>query len=527
MVSEIIKNLPKTCGVYIFKDKTDVIIYIGKAKNLKNRVSSYFLNKHENSPKTKVLVKNIVKIDYILVDTELEALLLENKLIKKNKPKYNLDLKDSKTYAYIKITDEKIPKIMFTRKITKTGDYFGPYASSEIRRELFFLVTKIFGIITKNTFSNKSTLNYQIGLSPAKSIDEINIEEYNKNLKIAKDFLLGKNAKEIISKLKEKMQIASKSEDYEIALEIKKQIETIENSFEKQKVDLIKKHDQDIIVLVENKIENKGIIFILNISKGTITSKKDYKLEYTENLLEEFIKTYYSNNTIPNEIIINQKLSEEKESIEKYLEKISGHKVEIITPQKGEKLELVKLCEKNALNLIKNDPLKEIQVNLKLPQIPKIIECFDMSNFGKNDLVGAMTRWINLKPDKSGYRKYEIKNFRGKNDDYASINEVITRRYSKLKEEHLELPNLIIIDGGKGHLSTAHEALTKLNLDIPIISIAKGKNRYKNEIYLIGNDEPLTFDNNSEMMLTLRKIRDSVHNFVISYNRSKRKIKLN
>lgn len=525
MLKDTVKTLPKTCGVYIFKDENDNIIYIGKAKNLKNRVSSYFLNKHENSPKTKVLVKNIAKIDYILVDTELEALLLENKLIKKHKPKYNLDLKDSKTYAYIKITDEKIPKIMFTRKISKTGDYFGPYASSEIRRELFFLVTKIFGIITKNTFSNKSTLNYQIGLSPAKSIDEINILEYNKNVKSAKEFLLGKNKKEIVSKLKEKMQIASKNENYEIALEIKKQIEIIENSFEKQKVDLIKKHDQDIIVLVENQIENKAIIFILNITKGTITSKKDYKLEYTQNLIEEFIKTYYYTNTIPSEIIVNHKLSDEKESIEKYLEKVSGHKVEILFPQKGEKLELVNLAEKNAQNLIKNDPLKEIQINLKLPKLPKVIECFDMSNFGKNDLVGAMTRWVDLKPDKSGYRKYEIKNFTGKNDDYASITEVITRRYSKLKEENLEFPNLIIIDGGKGHLNTSLNALNKLNLQIPIISIAKGKNRDKNEIYLYGKDEPLIFDNNSQMLLNLRKIRDSVHNFVISYNRSKRKIK--
>lgn len=525
MITEIIKNLPKTCGVYIFKDKTDTIIYIGKAKNLKNRVSSYFLNKHKNSPKTIILVKNITKIDYIIVDTELEALLLENKLIKKHKPKYNIDLKDSKTYAYIKITDEKIPKITFTRKIAKTGDYFGPYTNSEIRRELFFLVTKIFGIITKNTFSSKSTLNYQIGLSPAKTIDEINIEEYNKNVKLAKEFLLGKNTNEIISKLKEKMQIASKDENYEIALEIKKQIETIENSFERQKVDLIKKHDQDIIALIENNVENKSILIILNISKGTITSKKDYIFETCENLLEEFIKIYYSKNIIPSEIIINQKISDEKKSIEEYLQKLSSHKVEIITPQKGEKLELVKLAEKNAQNLIKNNPLKELQINLKLPQIPKIIECYDISNFGKEDLVGAMTRWIDLKPDKSSYRKYEIKNFTGKNDDYAGINEVITRRYSKLKEEQLELPNLIIIDGGKGHLNTAYGALNKLNLTIPIISIAKGKNRDKNEIYIVGNNNPLIFDNNSEMMLNLRKIRDSVHNFVISYNRSKRKIK--
>ena len=525
MLKEIIKTLPKNPGIYIFKDKLENIIYIGKAKNLKNRISSYFLNKHTTSPKTKVLVKNITKIDYIIVDTELEALLLENKLIKKHKPKYNIDLKDSKTYAYIKITDEKIPKITFTRKITKTGDYFGPYTNSEIRRELFFLVTKIFGIVTKSTFSNKSTLNYQIGMSPAKTIDEINIKEYNKNVKLAKEFLLGKNINQIISKLKEKMQLASKDENYEIALEIKKQIETIENSFEKQKVDLIKKHDQDIIALIENNIESKSIIIILNISKGTITSKKDYLFETSENLLEEFIKMYYSKNTIPSEIIINQKISDEKKSIEEYLQKLSSHKVEIITPQKGEKLELVKLAEKNAQNLIKNNPLKELQVNLQLQKIPKIIECFDMSNFGKNDLVGAMTRWVDLKPDKSGYRKYEIKKLTGKNDDYASINEVITRRYTKLKTENLEYPNLIIIDGGKGHLNTALNALNKLNLEIPIISIAKGKNRDKNEIYLVGKDDPLIFDNNSEMMLNLRKIRDSVHNFVISYNRSKRKIK--
>lgn len=522
-------SLPEQPGVYIYKDKFNNIIYVGKAKNLKNRISSYFSSDHKNSVKTQILVKNIANLEYIIVDSEVEALLLENKLIKKHKPKYNIDLKDNKTYAYIKITDEKIPKIISTRKITKKGDYFGPYTDSKSRWEIINLIVSLFGIVTPKTFSQKSTLYYEIGISPAKTEKNINIEEYHKKVQEAKNFLKGKNINKIKTRLKEEMNTASKELKYEIAMQKKQQLDSIEHMLEKQKVDLLKNYDQDIAVIINDKKTQKSLIQILHISKGIISSKKDYKLEYEENLLLNFIKMFYSSNYVPKEIIVNTKVWEDendKEKIEEYLSKLRGTKTEIILPQKGEKLSLVKLAEKNAKNSFENSNTSKLKKLLKLKNDPNIIECFDMSNLGKEYLVGAMTRFKNEKEDKEGYRKFEIKSFKGKNDDYKAMQEVIKRRYSRLKEENLEFPDLIIIDGGKGQLNAANKSLKELGLKLNTISIAKGEKRDKNEIYTSPKTPPIILDNNSEIMLYLRKIRDSVHNFVINYNRKKRDMKL-
>jgi len=526
MFKPIRKDIPTNPGVYIFKDKFQNIIYIGKAKNLRNRVSSYFSLKHENSPKTRFLVKNISDVEFIIVDNEIESLLLENKLIKKNKPKYNINLKDNKTYAFIKITNEKIPKIISTRKVTKTGTYFGPYTSGSARREIIELIIDLFHIITPKTYRNKSHLYYEIGKAPAKTPDEIDLVKYKENIELAKDFLKGKNINKTLKQLKIEMDDFSSTLKFELALKRKTQIDAILHMLEKQKVDLKKNYDQDVLVII--KKSSNALIQVLNISKGIITSKKDFRFELDEELFVSFIKMYYSTNYIPNEIMVNYKFwenDEEKELIEEYLQKLRGSKVNILFPQKGEKLALIKLAEKNAKILMKNNVLSIIKEKLNLPQIPNIIECFDMSNLGKEYLVGAMTRWVNGQSDKEGYRKFEIKSFKGKNDDYLAMKEVVYRRYRRLKDEKKELPNLIIIDGGKGQLKFAVKSLRELNLKIPILSIAKGSKRDKNEIFLIGNEEPLIFDDNSQMMLFLRKVRDSVHNLVINYNRKKRDMK--
>ncbi len=522
-------NLPKNPGVYIFKDKFNNIIYIGKAKNLKNRVSSYFSSDHKTSIKTQILVKNINDIEYIIVDNEIEALLLENKLIKKHHPKYNINLKDSKTYAYIKITDEKIPKILITRKITKNGTYFGPYTDSKLKYEILNLTTSLFNLITPKTYTQKSTLYYEIGISPAKDEKSINIKEYLKKVEQAKDFLRGKNISEIKKKLKEEMNKASNELKFEIAMQKKRQIESIEHIKEKQKVDLIKNFDQDIAIIINDLQNEKSIIEIMHISKGVISSKKDFKFEYEENLLQKFIKMYYSTQFIPKEIIINQKIwenQEEKELLEQYLTKLRGNKSILTLPQKGEKLSLVKLAEKNAIETLNKNISEKLKTILKLKTTPRIIECFDMSNLGKDYLIGAMTRFKNEKEDKNEYRKFEIKSFAGKNDDYRAIEEVITRRYSRLIDEKKELPDLIIIDGGKGQLKAAKKAIKKLNLSLQTISIAKGAKRDRNDIYINENNEPIILDSNSDIMLYLRKIRDSVHNLAIIYNRKKREMRI-
>lgn len=526
-----LKSLPTNPGIYIYRDKFKNIIYIGKAKKLKNRISTYFNSKHNLSPKTKVLIKNIKELEYIIVDNEIEALLLENKLIKKHKPKYNINLKDSKTYAYIKITNEKIPKIRIARKIDSKADYFGPYTSSSLRNEIIEIVIKIFNLITPKTYSNKSNLNYEIGIAPARIEKEIEIGEYLKKVNQAKEFLKGKNISKIIQKLKNEMLKAAEIEEFEIANEKKKQIESILNLKERQKVDLVKKFDQDILYFQENQEKTKSSILSLNISKGIISSKREFKFkDYDGNLFEEFIKMYYSQNSCPKEIIINYeffKTKKEKEIIEKYLSKIRGSKIRLTLPKKGEKYQLLQMAKKNIIeNFEENNVLLELKKKLNLKKIPNIIECFDMSNLGKEDLVGGMIQFKNEKENISEYRKYNIKSFAGKNDDFTAMKEVLTRRYSKLKKENLNLPDLIILDGGNGQLNIGIEVLKKLNLDINLISIAKGKTRKNNEIYLPNQEEPLLFENNSKMIIFLRKIRDTSHNYVIHFNRKKRNMKL-
>jgi len=517
------KSLPTNPGVYIFKDKFDNIIYIGKAKNLKNRVSSYFSSDHKNSPKTQFLVRNICDLDFIVVDNEIESLLLENKLIKKHKPKYNINLKDSKSYAYIKITDEKIPKVLSTRKVTSKGDYFGPYTDGSLRREILRLLVEVFHLVTPRTFSSRSSLYYEIGLSPASSENKIDVESYLKNVVKAKDFLAGKNISKVKKKLKEEMELASSEHKFELALEKRRQIESIEHMKERQKVDLKKNYDQDVVVMLQSG--TRVLIEVLNISKGTITSKKDFKLDFEDEIFENFLRAYYSSNYIPKEVIVGVEIIS-KGILEEYLAKKRGSKSSIVFPKRGEKLALVNLALKNAKLSLKDDILAQIKDKLSLPSTPNVIECFDMSNFGSEFLVGGMTRFVDGVRDEDGFRKFEIKGFKGKADDYGSMREVVYRRYKRLKTVGEKFPDLIIVDGGKGQLGAGLDALKVLGLKIPIISIAKGSARDKNEIFLVGKNEPLVFDDNSKMMLFLREVRDSVHNFVISYNRKKREMRL-
>ena len=539
MLKLVRSEIPTSPGVYIYKNSRDEIIYVGKAKNLRNRVMSYFTSKHESSPKTQYLVQNIASYETILVDSEVEALLLENKLIKKHKPKYNINLKDSKTYAYIKITNDKIPKILTTRKVTKTGTYFGPYIDGKLRMELLAMCISLFKIITPKSFSSKSKLYYELGITPAESLDKIDVDDYKQKIKMAKDFLNGKNISQLKKQLKDEMDNASKDMKFEVALEKRNQLLTLENIQERQKVDTVKNYDQDVVVSIHDDGQEQCLIQLFHVSRGVISGKKEFLLDYDEDVFESFLKMYYSTHLAPSEILVNTTSwdDESHESLEAYFTKKRGSKVEIKEPKKGEKKALVELVVKNAReNYAKKNVLEQLREKLSLKQLPKIIECFDMSNFGSNDVVGGMTRFVNMQEDKEGYRKFEIKSFSGKNDDYMAMRETLTRRYKRIIEnaerrkkglqvtKDYELPNLVIIDGGPGHFETGRKVFEELGItnNIDFISIAKGEKRDRNEIYTINRSDPLIFNDNSTMMLFLRKVRDSVHNYVISYNRQKR-----
>lgn len=515
--------IPKTPGCYMYKNKEQEIIYVGKAKNLVNRIRSYFSNSAQHSVKTKHLVEKIYAIEWIVVDNEVEALLLENNLIKKHSPKYNIDLKDSKTFAYIKITNEKFPRILSTRKVTKEGIYFGPYTDGFERVQLLRTIVSIFKLRTCRVLPKRACLNYHIGICTAPCIKNIEEEAYAKQVRQAVAFLHGKTA-EIVAVLRKEMEEYSKELNFEKALERKKQLETIAHIFEKQKVEHIKKFDQDIIAHVKHNDE--AIFEIFTVSKGVITGKSEYRVPFEEHIFEEFLKRYYATRKIPYEIVVNQQFYEseiDKETLEAYFSKLRNQKVVITCPQKGDKKSLLELAEKNALsNLEENSALVELQQKLNMAKYPRAIECFDISNLSYDHIVAGMVRFIDGKADKPGYRKFKIKSVSNKNDDFASMEEVIYRRYNRIKNEREEYPDLIIVDGGLGQLGAALKSLRALGLQIPIISLAK----QREEIYTPAESTPLQFDKNSKMMLLLRQIRDSVHDFAIGYNRKRREMKL-
>ncbi len=516
------KEIPVNPGVYFFRNAENEIIYIGKAKSLRKRVSSYFIKK-DHYARIALMVSRIASIDWLVVDNEIEALLLENNLIKKHSPKYNIDLKDSKTFAYIKLTDDHFPRILSTRKVTPGGKYFGPYVDGFARIQLVNLAVQLYKVRTCRTLPKKACLNYHIGICTAPCIGNVSAQEYSLQVRGAADFLKGERGG-AISQLEGEMKQASSELKFEKALEKKRQIEAIASLDERQKVELVKRYDQDVLALVRNG--DKCLIEMFTISKGVISGKKEFAFDFHEGLFEEFITRFYSANRIPNELIVNLAFWDsegDREVVERYLSELKGVKVEINLPQKGDKLGLVKLAEKNAqINIGEGSVLSEIKDSLNLPEIPRVIECFDISNLSYEHVVAGMVRFVDAKPDKKGYRKFKIRTVEGKNDDFASMSEVVSRRYRRLLEEKSQLPDLIIIDGGLGQLNAALGALQQLGVKIPTIALAK----QNEEIFIPGHSEPKRFGKNGRMMLFIRSVRDSVHKFVLGYNIKRREMKL-
>jgi len=510
-----LSNLPNNPGCYLFKDSYGKIIYVGKAKNLKKRVSSYF-NKKDHESKTASLVLNISGIDFLITDTEVEALILENNLIKKNKPKYNIDLKDSKRYAYIQITDEEYPRLLIARNTKDKGKFYGPFVSASTRDYILEALKRIFKVRTCKRLPKKECLRYSIGLCSAPCIKNISKEEYLSQIHLAELILKGKN-KDLIKSLNEKMKIESNNQNYEIALEIKNQIQAIEYLSDKQKMEQQKDYDEDII----NFIINKDMVYLMIFSsiKGILENKRDFEFEYSQNFLDEFLTRYYSEEEtkLPKKIIVPKEVDE---NIEEALNKIKKQKTSIQIPKKGINKELLDLVKKNIeINLFGDyEKIEDLKEKLNLKENPEIIECFDISHLSGTSTVASMVQFRMGKEDKSNYRRYKIKTV-NQIDDFASMKEVINRRYSKLQFEKVPYPNLIIIDGGKGQLSSALEELEKLNIKIPIISLAKREE----EIFVPGKSNPIILDKKSKALRLLQKIRDEAHRFAISYNRLLRK----
>ena len=515
------ENLPKKPGVYIMKNADDEIIYIGKAKNLKNRVSSYFREKLDR-PKTQILMSHFDNLEYIITNSEKEALILEANLIKKYHPRYNIQLKDDKRYPYVKITNEKFPRLVITRNISKNGVFYGPFTDvGSVRKTVKFLKS-LFKIRTCRNM-NGPCLNSQIDLCYAPCDGKITEEEYREIINKIDLFFQGKYSV-IVKNLKKEMADAASNEEYEKAAVLRDQIASIEEIMEKQFVDLVDDDlDQDVIAIAAGKQDI--VVIIMPIRNGKIIGRDDFLMsgsEYdsTSEILFAFIQQYYGyNRHVPKQILLAEEIKE-KDLIEEWLSDLRGNKVHIKVPQKGVKLRLVKMAEKNA-EIIKHqkktleNSLIELKKYLKLEKIPRVIEGYDISNISGKFAVGSKVSFKDAKPDKKRYKQFKIET-PGPND-FAMMKELLTRRL-KLIESDPE-PDLIVIDGGKGQLGMACDVLEELNLThIPIIGLAKEFE----EIYLPNSKRPIIIPKNNRALHLLQQVRDESHRFAITYHRKLR-----
>ena len=514
-------DIPTDPGVYLYRDEMGEILYVGKAKSLRSRVKSYF-SSSDQPAKTRQLVSRIRSIDWIVVNNEVEALLLENKLVKQHWPKYNVNLKDAKTFAYITLTREDFPRVLTSRKVARKLESFGPYTDGFTRQDLQRLVVRVFKLRTCKTLPKRACLNYHIHLCSAPCIGKATGEQYVEQGQKARSFLNG-NYQQTIEQLKTQMQAASQAQQYETALELRNQILSIRLVTEHQIVDQERRFDQDVLDF--RQVGEKMLAVQMSMRKGVLLGKKEFSVDVQPMIEQEFLKAYYTTNQIPREILLNKPCwqgAEEKKALEEFLSAKRCARVSLTIPRRADKLGLVQLAEKNLESTLDVDSaLVDLQNSLNLPVLPRLIECFDISNLGTEHVVSGMVSFKDAKPDKKNYRKFKIKTFKGQ-DDFAAVNEVVTRRYKRLIEEKTPLPDLVMIDGGPGQVSAAKAALQTLGLQLPLIGLAKEHE----EIYLPDESVPMNFSKNSKMMLLLRKIRDATHDFSLGYNIKRRQMKI-
>ena len=547
VIEDELKKLPRSPGVYIMHDKNDEIIYVGKAISLRNRVRQYFQSSKDKSAKIQQMISKIDRFEYIVTDSELEALVLENNLIKENRPRYNTMLRDDKTYPYIKITiKEDFPRIFMTREIKKDkAKYFGPFSSSLAVKDTLDLIYKIFKIRTCNRVLprdiglQRPCLDYYIHQCDAPCYGYISKEDYQKNVEGAIRFLNGKHD-EIIENLREKMNTASLNYEYEEALKYRDLINSILHITQKQKITSESMQDRDIVALA--KSENDAVIQIFFIREGKIVGREHHYIHISiddnnRQILESFIKQFYAGTPfLPKEIWLQQEIEDTK-IITDWLTEKRGDKVKIVVPKKGDKEKLVELAIKNAKLVLDKDisklkkeetksigAVKELEELIGLKNIVRM-EAFDISNISGVESVGSMVVYELGKPKKSDYRKFRIKTVIGPND-YASMEEVLTRRFThdinnpEKSSSFSKLPDLILMDGGKGQVNIALEVLNKLNLNIPVCGMVKDDNHRTRGLFF--NNVELPINTHSESFHLITRIQDEAHRFAIEYHRSLR-----
>ena len=549
-IEEELKKLPSKPGVYLMHDEEDTIIYVGKAVSLKNRVRQYFQSSRVRSSKIEQMVSKISRFEYIVTDSELEALVLENNLIKEHQPKYNTMLKDDKTYPFIKVSiAEAYPRVFVSRSMKKEkAKYYGPYTSSKAVKDTIDFVQKLFRLRTcnrnlpKDIGKGRPCLNYHMGQCNAPCQGLISQEEYQEQVNKAIRFLEG-DQEPVIQMLEKKMKDAAERMDFESAMEQRDLIESIQQISQRQKITQSDGEDRDIIAVATDKQD--AVVQVFFVRGGKLIGRDHFYLRVAMNdtkssILNSFLKQFYSGTPfIPRELVLQTEV-EDHEVLEEWMTKVRGSKVYIKVPKKGTKEKLVELAEKNARMVLTKDKerikreegrtigaVKELQNLLGLTGLHRM-EAYDISNTNGFESVGSMVVYEKGKPKRNDYRKFKIKGVKGAND-YASMNEVLTRRFGhglREKEEGRELgsftafPDLILMDGGKGQVNIALEVLDKLKLDIPVCGMVKDDHHRTRGLYY--HNEEIPIDRNSEAFRLITRIQDEAHRFAITFHRQLR-----
>lgn len=530
-------TLPYEPGVYMMKNKEGKIIYIGKAKNLRKRVLSYFNHRGSNEAsnwKTSKLVSKIEDVEFLVTDNEIEAFLLESNLIKQYRPLFNIDLKDQQRYTYLKISDEKFPRLLVARRnrdgkfMGIKGKVFGPFVHGSSKYLTIGLLRKIFKIRICNTLPKRPCLEYFINNCDAPCINNVTQSEYINNVQSLENILAGKKSiEDFIEKMQHDMISASNSLDYEKAKAIRDTVSRLENLRSRQKIEhsISSRSEEEYIGIMYDLLQSKAHILILRRYRGVIRDRKKFQFDLIgDNSFSTFLSQYYySKSSVPRFIYVNED-PDSKEILEKSLERIASHKVNIIRLSNRmdlERKQLMDLVVRNLSNYLTKgfEPaLFDLKKVLNLKSLPKVIDCFDISNLGLSIAVGSCVRFVNGIPEKSFYRKFKIKTIKDQND-FAMIGEIVSRRYAK--EDKLNLPDLVLIDGGKGQLNSAIDTISKLGLKIPCISIAKERE----EIFVPNSPFPTVIPKTSKSLKILQYLRDEAHRFGLNYNIKLRDLK--
>ena len=555
-IQEELKKLPNCPGVYIMRDEADNIIYVGKAINLRNRVRSYFRKNIGRGPQIDKMVSLISRFEYIVTDSELEALVLENNLIKEHSPKYNTMLKDDKTYPYIKVTvGEEFPRVLFSRQMKKDhSKYFGPYTSAGAVKDTIELINKLYQLRTcnrnlpKDCGNDRACLNYHIKQCMAPCQGYISKEEYQQRVKKALDFLNG-SYQETLKDLEQKMQQASEALEFEEAIRYRDLYNSVKQIALKQKITDYEGEDKDIIALAAEGQD--AVVQVFFVRGGKLIGREHFYMTHVSEtpgaqILQDFVKQFYAGTPfIPRELMLQEEI-EDKEIIEQWLTRRRGSRVYLKVPKIGTKEKLVELAAKNAALVLSQDKerikreegrtigaVKEIAALLGLEEVNRM-EAYDISNISGFANVGSMIVYEKGKPKRSDYRKFKIKTVSGP-DDYACMKEVLTRRFLHGMEEQKELedkaidkefgsftkfPDLLLMDGGKGQVNIALQVLEELRLNIPVCGMVKDDNHNTRGLYF--ENEEIAIDRNSEGFKLITRIQDEAHRFAIEFHRSLR-----